>query len=257
MTNNDTEQFSMNDPKTRTPSDEAYAQALGAYFNRSAGTTVDRLRNFSKYFPRQNLAQFLARNELFKRIVDVHGVVVECGVYLGGGVLTWAQLSAVYEPYNHIRRVVGFDTFEGFPALSREDGEIDLAYAKVGGLATHARADIDEAIRLYDLNRPLGHIPRVELVVGDGCITIPKYLADNQHLVVALLYLDFDLYEPTKVALETFVPRMPKGGVIVFDELCQKQWPGEALAVDAIVGIRNLRIQRFPFTPQMSFAVLE
>ena len=252
-----TELFSMNDPKNRTAADNDYSESLGAYFERSTGLTVDRLRNFTKYVPRQNLAQLLARNELFKTIVQVHGVIVECGVYLGGGVLTWAQLSAIHEPYNHIRRVIGFDTFEGFPALSHEDGEVGLDYAKSGGLATQAQADVEEAIRLYDLNRPLGHIPRVELVVGDGCKTIPKYLADNQHLVVALLYLDFDLYEPTKVALETFVPRMPKGGVIVFDELCQKQWPGEALAVDAIVGIRNLRIQRFPFTPQMSFAVLE
>jgi hypothetical protein len=103
----------------------------------------------------------------------------------------------------------------------------------------------------------LGHIPRVELVGGDACATIPKYLADNQHLVVALLYLDFDLYEPTKVALEVFVPRMPRGSIIAFDELCQKQWPGETAAVHEILGISRLRIQRFPFTPQLSFAVLD
>ena len=97
----------------------------------------------------------------------------------------------------------------------------------------------------------------MELVVGDAMKTIPEYLQKNPHLVVAMLYLDFDLYEPTKLAIETFLPRMPKGAVLVFDELNQSQWPGETLAVMDTIGLRNLQIQRFPFTPQLSFAVLE
>jgi hypothetical protein len=251
------ENFSMYDPKTRTAADVEYAANLGAYFESSVGTTVDRLRHFAKFVPRQNLSLFLARNELFKQILGIHGVIIECGVYLGSGVLGWGQLSSIYEPYNHVRRVVGFDTFEGFPGLSEKDGEVGLDYAVSGGLATHAQSDIEKAAQLFDLNRPLGHIPRIELIKGDACTTIPKYLEDNQHLTVALLYLDFDLYEPTKVALETFLPYMPKGSIIAFDELCQKTWPGETQAVQDVVGIRNLKIQRFPFVPQMSYAVLD
>ena len=130
-------------------------------------------------------------------------------------------------------------------------------YLVEGGLATHAGADLAECIRLYDLNRPLGHIPRVELVAGDATRTIPAYVTANQHLVVALLYLDFDLYEPTRAALEAFVPRMPKGAILAFDELNQGAWPGETRAVLETLGIRTLRIERFAFTPQLSFAVLD
>ncbi|EUA12076.1 putative dTDP-6-deoxy-L-hexose 3-O-methyltransferase [Mycobacterium kansasii 732] len=97
----------------------------------------------------------------------------------------------------------------------------------------------------------------MELVKGDAQQTIPAYLADNQHTVVALLYLDFDLFEPTLAAIRTFLPRMPKGAVLAFDELNQKYWPGETLAVLESAGIRNLRIRRFPFTPQISYAVLD
>jgi hypothetical protein len=50
---------------------------------------------------------------------------------------------------------------------------------------------------------------------------------------------------------------MPKGAVLAFDELNQAQWPGETQAVMETVGLRNLRIKRFPFAPQISFAVLE
>lgn len=124
-------------------------------------------------------------------------------------------------------------------------------------LLPHAYDDLRECVRLYDLNRFIEHIPRVELVVGDAMQTIPEYVENNPHLVVAMLYLDFDLYEPTKMAIETFLPRMPKGSILAFDELNQESWPGETMAVLETVGLRNLRIERFPFTPQLSFAVLD
>ncbi|OOK77110.1 putative dTDP-6-deoxy-L-hexose 3-O-methyltransferase [Mycobacterium kansasii] len=54
-------------------------------------------------------------------------------------------------------------------------------------------------------------------------------MEDNQHTVVALLYLDFDLFEPTLAAIRTFLPRMPKGAVLAFDELNQKYWPARPL----------------------------
>ena len=83
------------------------------------------------------------------------------------------------------------------------------------------------------------------------------YLKDNPHLVVSLLYLDVDLYEPTKIAIETFLPRMPRGAVIAFDELNARIFPGETIAVAETLGIRNIRIERFPFDSYVSFAVLE
>lgn len=250
-------QFSMLDERNQTDSDRRYQEDVQAYYGQSLGTDLDKLRNFAKYVPRQSLSLFLAKHEMFKRVLGVHGHIIECGVFLGGGTMTWAQLSAIYEPVNHVRRIVGFDTFEGFPGFSAEDVGDPVPQLKIGGLATHAEADLADCVRLYDLNRPIGHIPRVEFVKGDATQTIPKYLEENQHLVVAMLYLDFDLLAPTQTAIETFLPRMPKGAVLAFDELNQKAWPGETLAVLRTVGLRNLRIERFPFCPQLSFAVLE
>jgi hypothetical protein len=251
------ENFSMAIPHNQTENDLNYSHNMEKYFSQSQGTNMDKLRNFAKYVPRQALSNFLAKHELFKQILNIHGHIIECGVFLGGGLMTWAQLSAIYEPVNHTRRVVGFDTFTGFPAIGDKDKGSNPEYAVSGGLSTHAFEDINEAVRLYDINRPIGHIPRVELVVGDAMKTIPQYVQDNKHLVVAMLYLDFDLFEPTLIAIETFLPRMPKGAMIVFDELNQPAWPGETLAAMEAIGLRNLRIQRFPFMPQLSYAILE
>lgn len=68
----------------------------------------------------------------------------------------------------------------------------------------------EEEVKLYGLNRLLNHIPKIELVKVDLCMTAEEYIKVNPHFVVSLLYLDVDLYEPTKKALEIFMPRIPK-----------------------------------------------
>ena len=50
---------------------------------------------------------------------------------------------------------------------------------------------------------------------------------------------------------------MPKGSILVFDELCDPYFPGETLAVDEVFGIKNLKIERLPITARISYAVLD
>jgi hypothetical protein len=228
------------------------------YFEKSPLLTINKLQDFSKYVRRQDLARFLAKNELFKLQAHLPGSIVECGVFLGGGGMTYAQLSAIYEPYNHTRKVVCFDTFEGFPATSLKDAN-SLKTHNAGDLATFSgiEDEITAAIQLFDKNRPLSHIPKVELIKGDACQTIPAYLEKNPHLVVSMLYLDFDLYEPTKVALDNFLPRMPKGSILAFDQLNCQNFPGETLAVVDVISIPNLQLNRTPFDPWISYAIIE
>jgi hypothetical protein len=246
---------------TQTDADLAFCAGMQRHFVESAGTPLDKLRNFPRFVPRQAIANFLAKREVFMRVLGVHGAFIECGVFMGGGLFTWAQLSAVYEPVNHTRRIIGFDSFRGFPSVSEQDRPGSLVdpdfKVQEGTLCFEHKDELLKSVHLHDINRPIGHLPKVELVEGDATNTMPKYVDDNPHLVVALLYLDFDIYEPTKVAIETFLPRMPRGAVIAFDELNQRLWPGETLAVLETVGIRNLRIERLPFMPQISFAMLD
>jgi hypothetical protein len=161
------------------------------------------------------------------------------------------------EPVNHQRRVFGFDTFEGFPSIAKEDQEGYSTLKVAGGMAIDAYDDLQQAIRLFDRNRFLSHIPKVELIKGDATKTIPRFVDDNPQLVVSLLYLDFSLYEPTLAALKHFVPRMPKGSVIAFDELNAKDWPGETRAVLECLGINKLKIERFHFDSCACHAVLD
>jgi hypothetical protein len=245
-------------PEHQRPQDDEYYRRLNEYYGHSAGSNVDKLRAFCKFAPVAEIGRFLARSRIFDRVLNVPGSVVECGVFGGGGLMTWATLSAILEPLNHVRRVIGFDTFEGFVAAGPRDAARSMnTNAVAGGLAADTAADITESVAIFDLYRPLGHIPKVELVKGDALKTIPEYLELNPHLVVSLLYLDFDLYQPTKCALERFVPRMPKGAVVAFDQLNHRAWPGETAALLDTVGIRSLKLERFTFQPQIAFACLD
>jgi hypothetical protein len=94
----------------------------------------------------------------------------------------------------------------------------------------------------------LSQIPKVEVIKGDFMETGKAYLNENPHLVVSLLYLDFDVYEPTVEALKVFLPRIPRGGIVAFDELHCEEWPGETSALEDIVGIRNVSLERLPFS---------
>jgi hypothetical protein len=246
------------DAKSQSPQDTAQFSAVENLFQSDPADLIEKLEAFPKYASRQAIAKFLTKHELFQRILTVNGSIVECGVLHGAGLLTWAKLSSIFEPANHTRKVIGFDTFSGFPSVAQEDTKTGTFHAiHKGGLAGSAKAHVEEAVRVYDLNRSIAHIPKVELVEGDIAVTAPGYLDKAPHLVVALLYLDFDLYEPTKIAIETFLPRMPKGSIIAFDELNAGIFPGETLAVLNTIGLRNLRIERFAYDSYVSFAVLD
>lgn len=247
----------MADAQKFTAHEEHYKQALTRHVEESNLSSLDKMNNFARYVQRKVLSRFLVRFKLFEQVLNVHGNVIECGVHNGGGLMAYAQFSATLEPFNIQRKIVGFDTFEGFPSVHAKDSGDSHGHKKTGGMAGADELDIAESVRVLDLVRVNGHIPKVELVKGDATRTIPKYVEENPHTVVSLLYLDFDLFEPTAVALKHLFPRIPKGGIVAFDELNSKTWPGETRAVIEEVGLSRLRIQRYPFDSFISFAVIE
>lgn len=251
------ELYRFSESKQTTARESSYQERMARYFERSRGNLTEKLANFQKYVSRQRLTRFLSRYELFKRVLTVHGSIIECGVLYGGGLMTWAQLSAILEPVNHQRRIIGFDTFSGFTSISEEDATGQSDFMKAGGLAVDSYEDLLECIELFDMNRALSHIPKVSLVRGDIVSTAPRFLEEHPHTVVSLMYLDVDVFEPTRAALEVFLPRMPKGAVLAFDEVNSPMWPGETLALLSSVGLRNLRLERCPFDTVLSYAVLE
>jgi hypothetical protein len=237
-------------PVAKQPGDSTTMSA----FERSPCIVKDKLEHFPKYVRRQKLARLLVQHELFKMIMNVKGSVVECGVHHGSGVMTWAKLSSTLEPYNYRRKIIGFDTFEGFPEVHENDQSAG-ASSQAGqfGEGYDIFAELSDCIAEYDRNRFLNEIGKIELVKGDANITIPDYVDKNKHLLVALLYLDFDIYQPTATALRHLKPRIPKGGIIAFDEVNNANWPGETVALLEQFDLNKEALQCLPYEPNISF----
>ena len=239
----------------RTPQERQAGANVARIFDSSPDSTEVKLENFPKYVRRQHLKRFLAMYEVFKLVLPVKGSVIECGVFRGFGLMAWAKLSAILEPENFTRRVYGFDTFQGFPSVHDKDISAMCA-PEPGALHSGSFDELQELIREYDRDRFLGHIAKVHLIRGDVRETIPQFIEENPHLMVSLLFLDLDLYEPTKVALQYFLPRMPRGAVLAFDELDNPIWPGETQALLETIGIRELKLRRIEWDPYIAYAVL-
>ena len=173
------------------------------------------------------------------------------GASRGASFARFRKLGHLLHP-DHNRKFIGFDVFGRFPGTSYEpdkpylkeqiesDGEISIPRA--------------EQMRLLD-EQGLGD--NVELVEGDVCETLPEWLASRQEMSFAIINLDLDLYEPTKVAIECLFPRVARGGIIPFDDY--EGFPGSKRAVDDDLAAnrRPERLSKFPFAMSPCYLIKE
>lgn len=213
------------------------------------------LDNLGLYLTRQTLSRILFMQKLYEMIVPVHGVVMEFGVRWGQNMALFSVLRGLYEPFNYNRRVIGFDTFEGFPSVDAEDG----AAVSKGDYAVSAgwKEELESILAFHEQNAPIPHKRKFELVQGDATKTLPAYLAAHPETMIALAYFDFDLYRPTRDCLEAILPYLTKGSVLAFDELNCPEFPGETQAVREVLGLSRYAIRRDPNNPLVSYAVIE
>lgn len=244
----------MSDMSERHEPEKLQRLALEKLYACTELSTFDLFRNFPVTTPRYNLARFLAHYEIFKKIINVPGVIIDLGVFRGASTFTWAKLCEIFCPTDIRKTVFGFDTFSGFTKINEEDGpENPLQDVVPGGYFGGYSVESDLALAQEAMNhdRHLRHKDRIEFIKGDVCETIPKFVAEKgDGLCIALLNLDLDLYEPTHVALENLVPRMTYGGVIIADEYAVDTFGGETKALDDFFRKnfgKKPRIVKFPW----------
>lgn len=227
------------------------------HFRRCPIPDGELLANLGLFQNRQSLSRLLFMHDLYQRIILIHGVIMEFGVRWGQNLALFSSFRGIYEPYNFNRKIVGFDTFAGFPNVSEKDGSARQARPGEYGVTENYQAYLEAVLNYHEQECPLSHIPKHELVAGDVTVTLPAYLERCPETIVAFAYFDLDLYEPTKACLEAIRDRIPKGGIIAFDELNCREFPGETRALIETLGLRNCRLQRTPHNPTPSFIVVE
>lgn len=214
------------------------------------------LPNLGLFLTSKALSRVLFFNEIYKKIINSHGVVIECGVRWGQTLSLLSALRGIYEPFNRHRKIIGFDTFAGFVGMNEKDGAnckcADGSFSVSEGYET----TLSNVLKLQEALNPIGHLKKYELVKGDATQTIPEYLERHPETIISLAIFDFDIYTPTKAALEAMRPHFCRGSVLVFDELCDDIFPGETVALREVFGLNDLRVERLPTTARVSYVVL-
>lgn len=216
------------------------------------------VQNASLFMPPRTMKRLMFLDELYRAALPVHGVIMQFGVRWGRDLAVFDSLRTIYEPFNISRKVVGFDTFEGFPSIDKKDGDDPMIVP--GGLNTVPEYDrqLENVMHLRQQLDPLPEHKRFEICKGDGVSQLAAYLERCPETIVALAYFDFDIYEPTKGCLELLKPFITKGTVMAFDELNYFKSPGETLALKELFPLSSIRIQRsIQYSGQPSYFIVE
>ena len=99
---------------------EGFAQTL----RESPIPNTELLNNLGLYLNRQTFSRLLFFTELYQQIIPVHGVAMEFGVRWGQNLALMHALRGIYEPFNYNHKIIGFDTFGGFPSVDAKDGQL-------------------------------------------------------------------------------------------------------------------------------------
>jgi len=199
-------------------------------------------------------------NEIYQQILNVHGIVIEFGVRWGRNLALFESFRGVYEPFNHTRKIVGFDTFGEVPSIHEKDGNADIVSAGAINVPQGYEKRLTEVLECHEQESPTAHKKKYELVKGNASEQIELYLERNPETVIALAYFDFDLYEPTRDCLCAIKKHVTRGTILGFDQLGCHDLPGETIALRDVSVLKNLRgykIVHSPFSPTQSYVVID
>ena len=228
------------------------------HFRKNPIPDNELLSNIGLFLNSKNLARLLYIHYIYTQIVDVQGIIVEFGTRWGQNMALFSALRGIYEPFNRHRKIVGFDTFTGFPSISEKDAK-GHEIIKEGGFAVSAdyEAYLEQLLELQERDNPISHIKKFEIRAGDAILEIDKYLVEYPETIIALAYFDLDIYEPTKACLKAIKPHLVKGSLLAFDELNDHDSPGETIALREIMPLNSIRLRRYPFASRVSFFEVE
>jgi O-methyltransferase len=169
---------------------------------------------------------------------NVPGAFVECGVWRGG-----CSGAMAYAGRKNSRLIHLFDSFEGLPEpVSAVDGALSVQYSD-----NRARGElkaIGQCVAPIEDVRTLLSVLRIDfskVVFHKGWFqdTLPT---DAQSIgSIAVLRLDGDWYESTKVCLNYLYDKVSPGGYVIIDDY--GHWEGCKRAIDEFFQVRRIKAE--------------
>tara|TARA_Y100000748_G_scaffold225249_1_gene189734 strand:- start:307 stop:1176 length:870 start_codon:yes stop_codon:yes gene_type:complete len=144
----------------------------------------------------------------------IPGVIIECGVAEGG---TAAMMALASRSLGENKRNFWFfDSYEGLPEPTQEDYEGTKAGDYVQPLVEGSCLGTIEQVSELLFDKLKLQKDKITLVKGWFQDTVPSH--KDKVGPIAILRLDGDWYESTKIPLENFYPYISPGGCVIIDD---------------------------------------
>jgi len=182
-------------------------------------------------------ADFLALSNAIDQTCHLEGAIVECGVFRGCTLLGMAHRLRILGIRD--ASLVGCDSFQGFPAPTKEDALQDGSFHEVTREGVfHETSYEGVSLRIS----ALGYAPNIRLLKGFFADSLPQL----SKMTFKVVHLDCDLYQSYVTCLNFFYPRLIPGGYMVFDEydFSAPAYPGAKKAIDGFLRDKPEKLQR-------------
>ncbi len=192
------------------------------------------------------IGKILNQLEIYKMILNLPGDILEFGVYKGASLVRLLSFRNLLENEDS-RKVFGFDIFGKFPDKLKleSDQQFVQKFESAGGYGISKKE-----LEFHLSNKGFRNF---ELIEGDILKTTFDFLAKYPALKIALLHIDVDVYEPTKVILENFWDKVVKGGIVMLDDYGIVE--GGTKAIDDFFEDKNVTISKLKFYHVPSYIV--
>lgn len=194
----------------------------------------------------RRFGKFCAHYELYKRIVNLPGDIIEFGVFRGASLIRWATFRDMLET-NYSRQIYAFDIFGDFPKenirSSVDQKEIEEFENRCGKALSVEELEL--IFKQKGLNKHL------HFIKGDIRKTLSALFEKQPGMRLSLVHLDVDVYEPTVAVLENCWNRMVPGGLMLFDDY--SFWEGATRAFEDFFKEHQITIQKLPIAHVPAF----
>ncbi len=226
-------------------------------FNTYPGTDEEKERSLGLFIRGSLLARIFAIRELYEKIVMLPGVIIDLGTWRGQTAVICENLRAIFEPLHLNRRIICFDTFEGYKGFSEKDKATDLHKDGTYSVGEDYSELLNELLIIHEKNNAMGHnFGKHKVIKGDCRITLPNYFKENANEVVSLAFFDVNAYDPTLEGFQAIYNRMVPGGVIAFWQLTRNVIQAEGrVYAEKILNQYNHIINRSQFYPGLCYIV--
>ena len=226
-----------------------YADALRSLqvnFLEFSDSCDEAMANLGLFLTPQERRRELFLYEVYKLILDKPGSIAQFGVRWGRELALLESFRTIFEPFNHSRRILGFDTFAGYEGLSKKDGQSKQMADGNLSVSDGYQEFLENVLLAREALSPVSQYKKFQLIAGDVRHSLDQYLEENKHEIFSLVHLDLNLYEPTKNVLQQIKPRLFSGSIIIVDEINCATIPGETIALMEEFDLGKLKLRRLP-----------